>query len=119
MAIMKLASDLSKSTREQSSERLFLASGNISENTNVFREDVFTSSEDSHRSCVARRKSWRVWRNIVSSHFLELGQHASNFETFFEIIVLVGIDELNIFTTVEDNGVVLIVRLAISENGIA
>src|SRR5690606_32676151 len=57
-----------------------------------------------------------IRRNVVDSHFFELGQNTTNLQTLFEIIVLVGIDELNVLATIEDDRMVLIVGFSVSKN---
>ena len=59
-----------------------------------------------------------IWILVQHCVFFKLGKNILDLETFFKVIVLVGIDELKVFAMVEDDGMVLIVRLSISENGV-
>ena len=47
---------------------------------------------------------------------LELAQDVANLDTLLQVVVLVSIDELQILATVEDDCVVLVVRLAVTED---
>ncbi len=49
---------------------------------------------------------------------LEFAQNIPNLQAFFEIIILVGVDKLEIFAAVEDNRMVLVVRLSVTKNRI-
>lgn len=60
-----------------------------------------------------------IWRDVLGCHFLGFGKNASDLQTLFYIVVLVGINKLDIFTMVEDDGMVLVVRPAITKNWIA
>jgi hypothetical protein len=55
-----------------------------------------------------------TWNRVL----FEFGEDIANFETLLEIVVLVRINELQIFAMVENDCMVLIVRLAIPENWI-
>ena len=48
----------------------------------------------------------------------ELAKDVANLETFLQVVILICIDQLKVFATVKDDGVVLIVRLSVSENWI-
>lgn len=60
-----------------------------------------------------------VGRHIVRLHLLEFGKDASDLETLFEIVILVGIDKLDVFAHDEDQRVVLVVGLSITKNRVA
>ena len=119
MTVMEFTADLSQCTREQSTERLFLTGSNVTEDTDVFREDVFSSTEDSDRGDTRWSDTRRIGGDIIDRHFFKFSENGTNLETFFEIVVLIGIDKLDIFTAVEDEGVILIVALSVTEDGIA
>ena len=47
---------------------------------------------------------------------LEFAKDVADLETLLEVVVLVGVDQLKIFTTVEDDSVILIVRFSVSKD---
>jgi hypothetical protein len=98
---------------------LFLGGSNVTQDTNALRENVFASSENGDRVAVRGGNTGSVGRNVVGGQFLELSEDTANLEALLEIVVLVGVDQLNVFTAVEDDGVVLVVTLSVSENGVA
>src|SRR5579859_7736813 len=119
MPVMKLASDLSQCTSEERAKCLFFAGCNITQNTDVLGENVLTSTENSDRSNTSWRKSWSIWGDVINSHLFELGENTANFEAFFEVVVLVCVDKLDVFTAIKDDSVVLIIALSISKNRVA
>jgi hypothetical protein len=74
-------------------------------------KDVFSSTKDSNgvRLRILAHQGYMAKRSLL--HFFKLGKHTTNLEALFKVIILIGIDELNILATVEDNSVILIVRL--------
>ena len=60
VTVMELTTDLSQSTSEESTECLFLSGGDVTEDTNVLRENVFTSTKNSDRAEVGRRQARSV-----------------------------------------------------------
>jgi hypothetical protein len=119
VTIMELTTDLSQSTSEESTECLFLSGSDVTEDTDVLRENVFTGTENGDGAEVGRRKARSVGGNVVGGHLLELSKDRTNLEALLEVVVLVSVDELDVLATVEDDGVVLVVRLAVTENGVA
>src|SRR5436853_3973313 len=119
MPVMEFASDLSQCTSEERAKCLFFAGCNITEDTDVLGENVLTSTKNSDRSKTSWGNTWSIWGDVINSHFLELGENTANFEAFFEVVVLVCIDKLDIFTAIKDDSVVLIVTLSISKNRVA
>lgn len=119
MSVMELATDLSEGSGEESTERLFLSGSDVTQDTNVLGENVFTSTQDGDGIEIFSNVARRVRRDIISVHLLEFSENASDLETFLEIVVLVGVDELDVFTTVEDDGMVLVVRFSVTENRVA
>lgn len=101
-------------------ECLFFAGCNVTKHTNVFREDIFTGTDDGHRSLleISQRPSsvGRLIRNVV---FLEFAENVANLQALLQAIVLIGIDELEILAAVEDNRMILVIRLAIAEDRMA
>jgi len=96
---------------------LFLSSCEITQDTNILREDVFTRANDGNRPFTEILVVPLAVRVLVRHCvFFELGKNIPDFETFFKVVVLVGIDE--VFATVENDSMVLIVGLPISENGV-
>ena len=75
-----------------------------------YQEGVFTSTDDGNRrftEILVVPMAVRVLvRHLV---FFELGKNILDFETFLKVVVLVGIDELEVFATVENDSMVLIV----------
>lgn len=59
-----------------------------------------------------------VGGNVVCFYFFEFGKNVMDFEVFFEVVVLVGVDELDVFVVVEDDGVVLVVGFVVVKNGV-
>jgi len=120
VTVVKLPSEVSHTPGGESTESLFFTSSDVSEDSNVLREDVFTSSNDSDRVLgEVLRSIGRVRvlvRNVV---ILEFTENVTNLEALLEIVVLVRVDELNILSTVEDDGVILIVRFTVSENWVS
>src|SRR5215510_4597813 len=49
MTIVKLSTDPSHRTRRQHPEHLLLSSGEVTQNTNILRKDIFTGANNSHR----------------------------------------------------------------------
>jgi len=118
VTVMELTTDLSESTSEESTECLFLSGSDVTENTNVLRENVLASTENGNRVELGGGQTRSVRRDIVGGHFLELGKNRTNLQTFLQVVVLVSVDELDILTAVEDDRVVLVVRLAVTKNGV-
>ena len=119
VTVMELATNLSQGTSEEGTERLFLSGSNVTKDTDVLRENVLASTENGDGVEVGGRKTRSVRRDVVSGHFLELGKDGTDLETLLQVVVLVSVDELDVFATVEDDGVVLVVRLAVAKNGVA
>ena len=89
VTVVKLTADLRQCSSGHSTECLFFTSCDITENTNVLREDVFTSTNDSDwRLLELSMAPLRVWRLVGDSVFLELSKNVTDLETFLEIIVL-------------------------------
>ena len=119
MSVVELAADLGQRACEQGTERLLLASGDISEDANVLREDVLPCTEDGYGALNLVLDARRVRRRVVDLHLLELCQDAPDLEALLEVVVLVGVDELDVLAAVEDDGVVLVVWLAVAEDRVA
>jgi len=47
---------------------------------------------------------------------VELRKNVPNLEAFLEVVVLVSVDELEVFTAIENDRMVLVIRLSISKN---
>jgi hypothetical protein len=100
-------------------ECLFLPSSKITQNTNILREDIFTSADNGDgwfREVLVIPVSigTLTWNGVL----FEFSEDIVNFETLLEIVVLVRINELQILATVENDRMVLVVRLAVPENWI-
>lgn len=119
VTIVELTADLSQSTSKESTECLFLSGSNVTKDTDVLRENVLASTENGNRVEVGGRKARSVRRNVVGGHLFELSKDGANLEALLKVVVLVSVDELDVFTTVEDQAVVLVVRLAVTENRVA
>lgn len=50
---------------------------------------------------------------------LKLAEDVADLEALLEVVVLVGVDELDVLAAVEDDRVVLVVRLAVAEDRVA
>jgi hypothetical protein len=118
VTVMEFTTNLSESTSEHGTECLFLSGGNVTEDTNVLRENVFTGSKNGDRVELSAGKTGSVRRNVVGCHLFEFGKNAADLQAFLKVVVLVGVDKLDVFTTVENDSVVLVVRLAVTENGV-
>ena len=116
MTVVEFATDLSERSGEECTESLFFSSRHVSEDANVLGKDIFTSTEDSHGILLSRRQTRSVRRDIVRCHFFEFRENAADLQALFEVVVLVGIDKLDVFSTIEDEGVVLIVGLAVTKD---
>src|SRR5579862_2005921 len=119
MTVMEFTADLSQGTSEKSTESLFLTGSDVTQNTDVLRENVFASTEDSDWGELRRSIAGSVRRNGIDGHFFEFSENGTDLETFLEVIVLIGVNKLDILASVEDNSVILIVTLAVAEDRIA
>ncbi|KAH3665928.1 hypothetical protein OGAPHI_004117 [Ogataea philodendri] len=99
VTIVQFSTDLSQSSSKQGTESLFLTGSHITQNTRVLRENT--------RS---------VWVHVVNVQFFEFSKHRSDLQTLFQVVVLVGIDQLQVFTSGENDRVVLVIRLTITQN---
>lgn len=119
MTVMQLSTNVRHRPRSERTERLLLPSSDVSQNTDVLRENVLSSSNNRDRILAEFLRSFRsvrvLRRDVV---VLEFTENISNLETLLQIIILIRVDELEVFSSMEDDGVVLVVRLAVSENGI-
>lgn len=89
---------------------LFLPSSQITKNIDILREDVLRGTDASNRRLLEIIVSPLSVRALTrDGEFIELAENITNLETFFEVIVLVGINKLQIFTTVECDSLVLVV----------
>jgi hypothetical protein len=118
VTVMKLSTDVRERPSSEGTECLLLSSSDITEDTNVFRENVLSSSENSDgelgtESLVTGSSVRRLVRDL---EFLKLAEDVSDLETFLEVVVLIGIDKLQVFTSVKDNGVVLVIGFTVTEN---
>src|SRR5258708_37969442 len=115
MAIVKLSAYPSQRSSREGAESLFFSSRDITQDTNILRKDVFACPENSH-GCLGKFLLTPLCIRILLRHSIrfKLAQHITNLEALLEVVVLVGIDELQILTPIEDNCMVLVVRLAIT-----
>ncbi len=118
VTIVELTTNLSKTTTSHRTERLFLTGGDVTKDTDVLRENVLSGTENSDRGLGKFLVSGSVRVLVRDVERLEFTENATDFEALFEVVVLVGIDKLNILAAVEDDGVVLVVGLSITENGV-
>ncbi len=120
VTIMQFTTDPCPTTSSECSERLFLASGDVTENTNVLREDILASTDNGNRRFrMLASASNRVRALRGDLIFLKLAENVSDLQTFFEVVILIGIDELEVFATVKDDRMILVIALAISEDRVA
>src|SRR5437016_10335992 len=82
MSIMKFTTYLSQSASEESTECLFLSSSNITEDTDIFGENIFTSTEDRYRILVRRWETRGIRRDIISCHLFKLRKNAADLKAF-------------------------------------
>ena len=117
VTVVQLAANPRKRARREGTERLFLSSREVTEDTNVLREDVLARADDGDRGAlevlVAPLRVRALARDRV---LLELREHVPDLETFLEVVVLVRVDELEIFAAVEDDRMVLVIRLAVAKD---
>ncbi|KAI6748472.1 hypothetical protein HG530_015508 [Fusarium avenaceum] len=116
---MELTTNLSHGSSEECTKCLFLSSSNITKDTNVLRENVLASTKDGNRGRHVVLDTRSVWRNIICLHLLKLGKNAANLEALFEVVVLVSINKLNVFATVEDDRMVLVVGFPVAKDRVA
>lgn len=116
--IVQFVFNLCYSMGEESIECLFFIGGNVIKDINVFRENVFVSIENGNRGMLFIFDVRGVGGNVVGFYFFKFCENVVDFEIFFEVVVLVGINELDVFVVVEDKRVVLIVGFVIIENGV-
>src|ERR1700749_3211860 len=100
MTVMEFTTNGGESTSKKGTKCLFLTSRDITQDTNIFRENVFTSSKNGHRICLRVLDTRSVRRDVISCHFLEFSKNAADLETLLKVIVLVGINKLDVFTSV-------------------
>src|SRR5579859_7071885 len=89
VTVMQFTADLRQCTSEQCTERLFLSGSNVTEDTNVLRENVLSRTKNSDRVGIGRVRPRRIRRNGIDSHFFEFGKNAADLETFLEVVVLI------------------------------
>ena len=95
MTVMQLSTDVRQTPRRKGTERLLLSSSDITQNTDILREDVLSRTKNRHGELGKLGVSSRGVRRLVrDSEFLKFTQNVSDLQTFFEVVVLVGIDEL-------------------------
>lgn len=120
VAVVELASDERHRPRCERTERLLLPGGDVSQDPNVLGEDVLSGTDDGDgvllELFVALGSVGVGGGRVV---VLELAEDVADLEALLEVVVLVGVDELEVLSAMEDNGVVLVVRLAVSEDGVA
>jgi hypothetical protein len=99
---------------------LFLSCGDVSQHTDILREDVLASADGRDGRFVELLVSpLRVGALTRDGILFKLTKNVSDLQTFLKVVVLVGVDQLKIFSTVEDNCVILVIWLAIAEGGIS
>ena len=117
VTIVKLPSEPRQRAGGEGTKCLFLPGGQVSQNTNILGKDVFASSDDSDRRLleifVAPVSVRTLARYII---LLEFAEDVADLETLLEVVVLVGVDQLKVFTTVKDDSVILIVRFSVSKD---
>ncbi|KAH3679223.1 hypothetical protein WICPIJ_008692 [Wickerhamomyces pijperi] len=121
VTVMQLTTDLRQGSSEKSTECLFLTSGNITQDTRVFRENVFSGTDNGNRVVdffVFSRvlQIWGIWVLVFNVQLFEFSQDRSDLQTFFQVVILVGIDQLDVFTTVENQSMVLVIGLTVTKN---
>lgn len=120
MTVMQLSADPRERTGSQGTKCLFLSSGDVSKNTDVLRKDVLPSSQDGDgRFREGGTTPLSVGTLARDIEFLKLGEHVTDLETLLQIVVLVRVDELEVFSTVKDDGMVLVVRFTVSQNRVS
>src|SRR6266702_288700 len=50
--------------------------------------------------------------------FFKFADDVTDLETFFQVVVLVGVDKLKVLTAIEDDCAVLVVRFSVTKNGV-
>ena len=117
MPIVQLPSDPRKRARRERAKRLLLARGQVTEDTDVLREDVLARADDRDRRLlevlVAPLRVRALARHRV---LLELREHVPDLQALLQVVVLVRVDQLQVLPAVEDDRVVLVVRLAVAQN---
>ncbi|EEQ37579.1 hypothetical protein CLUG_01701, partial [Clavispora lusitaniae ATCC 42720] len=101
VTIMQFTSNLGQRSSEQSTKSSFLTSSNITQDTRVLRENVLSGTQNGNRGFalfLAVLQVWSIWIHVFNIQFFEFSQNRSDLQTLFKIVVLIGIDQLNIFT---------------------
>ncbi|KAH3669982.1 hypothetical protein OGATHE_002795 [Ogataea polymorpha] len=57
--------------------------------------------------------------DLLDIQLLKLSQNRSDFQTLLQIVVLVGINQLQVFTSSENDSMVLVIRLTVSQNWVS
>src|SRR6202035_6052916 len=88
VTVMQFSTELCQCTRKQGTECLFLAGSDVTENTNILREDVLSCSENGDGVDLGGGYARGIRRHVINRHLLKLSENAANLETFLEIVVL-------------------------------
>ena len=119
VTVMQLASDPREGSGDEGTKSLFLASSDVTEHTNVLGEDVLPSTDDRDGGLL----ELLVSTGGVGTHgrevvLFKLAEDVTDLQALLEVVVLIGVDELEVLSTVEDDGMVLVIRFPVSENGV-
>ena len=117
VTVVQLSADPREDARRERTERLLLSGRDVTEDTDVLREDVLARADDGDRELgellLAPLRVRTLARDVV---LLELAKYVPDLDTLLQVVVLVGINELQELAAVEDDRVVLVVRLAVTED---
>ncbi len=120
VSVVQLSADPGHRPRRQSTERLLLSSGQITQDTDVLRENVLAGADNSDGRALEVIVVPLCVRALTRHGvLLELGEHVPDLQALFEVVVLIRVDELQVLASVKDDRVVLVVRLSISQNRVA
>ena len=119
VTVVQLPADPREHARHEHTERLLLAGGDVSEDTDVLGEDVLARADDGDRELgellLAPLCVQALAQDVV---LLELAQDVRDLDTLLQVVVLVGINELQELAVVEDDRVVWVDLLAVTEDGV-
>ena len=117
VTVVQLPADPRHGSRRHSTKSLLLAGSEITKDSNILRKDVLSCTHNRNgRVAELLVTPLRVWTATRHGILLEFAQDIPDLQAFFEVIVLVRIDQLQVLAAVEDNSVILIVRFAVTQN---
>ena len=117
VSVVQLPANPRHRSRRERTKRLFLPSSQITQDTNVLRKDILARTDDGHRRLLEILMAPLCIRTLRRNRILlKLGEHIPNLKALLEVVVLVGVDKLEVLPTIKDDRMVLVIRLSIPKN---